>query len=248
MKMIKNPVYTFLILILINVYTAKSQEKSSQQDAEAILQKAIRAHGGTRYNAAAYQFVFRGDTYTFKSKEGSYLYAVKKQEKGKEIYDVIENGVFKRTINNEEKALSKGAVTRHYEALNSVVYFATLPHKLNDASVNKTYKGSTTIKGKTYDALEISFSGDHGDIFHFWIDQKTGIIDYFAYKFTAGGGGTRFRSAYNPRTIDGIRFQDYINYKAASKVAFSELPALYEAGKLKKLSNIDTEQIVNLDK
>ena len=228
--------------------TIDQKEISLQQSADAILQKTIQAHGGDRYNDASYQFIFRENTYTFKNKNGKYFYAVKSVKKGKETYDVIDNGTFKRTIDGVEKKLSKGASKRHSDALNSVIYFATLPHKLNDSSVNKAFKGSTTIKGKTYDAIEISFSGDYGDIFQFWINQETSIIDYFAYKFTAGGGGTRFRSAYNPRTIDGIRFQDYINYKASSGVSFSDLPGLFEQDKLKKLSHIDTEQVINLDK
>ena len=53
--------------------------------------------------------------------------------------------------------------------------------------------------------------------------------------------------AYNTRVIDGITFQDYINYKAAVGTALKDLPALYEKGKLKELSKIETENVVNLN-
>ena len=37
-------------------------------------------------------------------------------------------------------------------------------------------------------------------------------MDYFAYDFETDDSGTRFREAYNARTVGGIRFQDYLNF------------------------------------
>ena len=132
-----------------------------------------------------------------------------------------------------------------------MVYFATLPHKLKDPAVNKSYKGTTTIKGKTYHVLQISFNEegggvDHEDIYHYWINTETNYIDYLAYNFIVNGGGVRFRSAYNPRTVDGIRFQDYVNYKAPKGTPLADLPGLLEKGELKQLSLIETEEVKNL--
>ena len=68
-----------------------------------------------------------------------------------------------------------------------------------------------------------------------------------AYSYSVNDGGVRFRSAYNPRTIDGIRFQDYINWEAPVGTPLKDLPALFEKDKLKELSRIETVDVRNLN-
>ncbi|MGB5274183.1 MAG: DUF6503 family protein, partial [Flavobacteriaceae bacterium] len=119
-------------------------------------------------------------------------------------------------------------------------------------AVNKTYAGETTIKEKNYDVLEITFDQkgggkDHDDEFMYWIDTDTKHIHYLAYRYSSSGGGVRFRSAYNPRMVSGIRFQDFINYEAPVGTPLDSLPGLYEAGKLKELSKIETANVVCLE-
>ena len=72
------------------------------------------------------------------------------------------------------------------------------------------------------------------------------MIDYLAYKFYTGEGGARFRVAYNPREIGGLRFVDYKNYKVDpwKSVDLKDLGEMYETGKLELLSGIVTEDIV----
>jgi hypothetical protein len=38
----------------------------------------------------------------------------------------------------------------------------------------------------------------------------------------------RFRTAFNTRVIDGLTFQDYINYEAPIGTPLKDLPKLYE--------------------
>jgi hypothetical protein len=58
-------------------------------------------------------------------------------------------------------------------------------------------------------------------------------------------GGVRFRAAFNTRVIDGITFQDYINYEAPLETPLTDLPKLYVQGKLKEVSIIRTENVVH---
>jgi len=165
----------------------------------------------------------------------------------------LENGNLTRKENGVKIELTEKQKNRYSGGLNSVIYFATLPYKLQDIAVNKSYQGTTTIKGKTYEVLEIRFEQegggrDHDDVFHYWINQENHIIDYLAYNYQVSGGGVRFRSAYNSRKKGGIIFQDYVNYKAEVGTPLSDLPKLFEQGKLKELSRIETENIINLKK
>jgi hypothetical protein len=55
----------------------------------------------------------------------------------------------------------------------------------------------------------------------------------------------RFREATNARSINGILFQDYINYKPKTEdIALAELEKLFLSDELEKLSEINLENIV----
>ncbi len=220
--------------------------------AEQLLLETFRAHGGNLYHTASYSFEFREKKYAFVHDHGSYVYSVSHDDNGKVILDELKNGTFSRKINGAQTELTQKEISKYTEALNSVIYFATLPYKLRDRAVNKTYAGETTIKEKNYDVLEITFDQkgggkDHDDEFMYWIDTDTKHIHYLAYRYSSSGGGVRFRSAYNPRMVSGIRFQDFINYEAPVGTPLDSLPGLYEAGKLKELSKIETANVVCLE-
>ncbi len=243
------------LLLMMSCKTAKenSPSTSTTDRATYILDQAIKAHGGSLYDNANYQFVFRDNIYTFKNDKEIYSYTALIKKDGKITYDILDNNGLQRTINNVNQNLSKSDQDKYSAGINSVIYFATLPYKLQDPAVNKSYKGSTNIQEKNYEVLEVTFDQvgggkDHDDTFHYWLNKETHLIDYLAYNYAVGKGGVRFRAAYNTRNVDGIVFQDYVNYKADVGTPLIDLPKLYEADQLKKLSVIATEDITNLKK
>ena len=227
---------------------AKSENEQIRQGS-AIISKAIQAHGGELYDQADYTFVFRKNKYHFKNNGGEFTYQVeRKGADGSKIKDVIDNGAFTRFINDNPITLSEKDISKYTQALNSVIYFATLPHKLKDKAVHKSYKGTTNIKGLEYKVVEVFFDkegggADHDDTYHYWVNTQTNMIDYLAYNYTVNGGGARFRSFYNRRNVGGIIFQDYINWGAHKDTPLAQLPALFETGKLKEFSKIVTENV-----
>lgn len=219
---------------------------------EILLKQATHAHGGNLYNSANYSFIFRDNTYQFKNNNEGFKYEKISTKNNLISTDILANGKLIRINNGDTIKLTDKAIKAAYGALNSVIYFATLPHKLNDASVIKTYIGETIIEDKGYNILGITFKqkgggDDFEDEFHYWIDKETNKIDFLAYNYKVNKGGVRFRKAYNRRVVDGITFQDYVNYKAELGTPLKELPELYESGKLKELSKIETENIINLN-
>ncbi|WP_075341480.1 DUF6503 family protein [Tenacibaculum agarivorans] len=257
---------TLLLLLISIVFTYVSCKSEKQEHKElkniekkdvpvskgdSIVNLAITAHGGTLYDSASYKFTFRKKEYTFTNTKDTYQYSVKTQKENQLIEDVLDNGKLTRKVNGEMTTLNPRDNSRYKEALNSVVYFATLPYKLNDGAVNKKYKGEIVIKGENYFVVEITFNQDGGgkdfeDQYYYWIHTKTHTMDYLAYNYKVNNGGVRFRSSYNRRNVDGILFQDYINYKAEVGTPLADLPALFEKGELKEVSRIDTESVVNL--
>ena len=226
--------------------------KTPLSQAEILLAETIKAHGSELYDTAHYRFTFRDKAYTFKNSANTSRYTITSIKKTDTIQDLLENYSLTRTINRKAVSLSEKDIAKYTEALNSVVYFATLPHKLKDKAVNKTYEGRATIKGQNYDLLGISFDQegggkDYDDTFLYWINKQTKTVDYLAYSYSTNDGGVRFRSAFNPRVVEGIRFQDYINYKVPIGTPLQAITTLYEKGSLKELSKIITEDVYKIE-
>ena len=102
--------------------------------------------------------------------------------------------------------------------------------------------------GKTYHLLQITFreqggGEDFDDIYLYWIEKETYLIDYLAYEFYVDGGGKRFREAINRREINGVQFQDYNNYKADDAGDLFIVDDLFREGKLELLSEIINENV-----
>ena len=237
--------------ILLLLLSLSGFSSLTAQNPDKIISNAIKAHGGASYEQAHYQFVFRGNTFEFKNDGARYYYKSIIRKDDKEIINELDNDGFKQTINGQLQELSERQITGYGNSLNSVIYFATLPHKLKDEAVRKKYMGKQTIKGKEYEVVQVTFveeggGTDHDDSFHYWINRSNNEIDYLAYDYQVNKGGVRFRTAENKRRVDGILFQDYVNYKAEVGTALIELPALWEKGQLKELSQIKTEEVLSL--
>ncbi len=242
-------IITVLILFACNSSkTLVIKSSSSTPEAATLLQNTIEAHGGIRYETAHFAFVFRDKNYTFKNNKGEYTYTSAYQKGGHGYRDILANNSFARSQNGVQQELTAKQKSVYGQGVNSVIYFATLPHKLNDPAVNLSYEGSTTISNKSYEILKVTFDEEGGgqdfeDTYFYWINADTKLIDFLAYNYKVNGGGVRFREAYNPRRVGGILFQDYINYKAPIGTPLATLPQMWENKQLKELSRIDTEKI-----
>ena len=97
--------------------------------------------------------------------------------------------------------------------------------------------------------MKVGFSEDGGgrdfdDEYVYWFKTSDFSLDYLAYNFQVDGGGARFRKAYNPRRVGGIRFVDYLNMKPQNDFrVVTAFDSLYEAGGLDSLSLIILEDV-----
>jgi hypothetical protein len=221
---------------------------TSRPDAQQIINRAIHVHGGERYSRSVTEFDFRQYHYRVSRTQGQFTYERRFTDStGNQIEDVLTGEEFTRRINGQIAELSPKQRTDYANSVNSVVYFAFLPYKLNDPAVRKRYVGEAVINGVPYHKIEISFAQEGGgkdfqDVFYYWINQRDYTLQHLAYS----EGGERFRDAYNPRRINGIRFVDYVNYEKADSLEItpvSRYDSLFEAGRLKELSRIELKNI-----
>ncbi|GEO07300.1 MULTISPECIES: DUF6503 family protein [Adhaeribacter] len=248
--------YLLGLLLLIAVLTGCNSHNSGKEavfekstnDPQAIIDKAIAAHGGDKFLQLQVAFDFRDKHYEASRQDGLYSYTRSFTDSTGQVKDVLTNKSFTRTINGQVKDLPAERVKAFSASVNSVIYFALLPFGLNDPAVQKQYLGSATIKQIPYHKIKVTFKQEGGgtdfqDEFLYFINQKSFTMDYFAYTYVTDGGGIRFRQAINPRKVEGILFQDYINFEPLDTINFWKIEQAFTADQLKELSNIELKNI-----
>lgn len=218
--------------------------------AQDIVDKSIAAHGGESYKKFYAAFDFRDKHYTIKRNEGEYLYTRSFIDSTGRYFDELTNQGFKRLRNDTLMMLAEDKVKAFTNSVNSVSYFALLPFGLNDPAVVKKLIGKTSLEGKPYHLIEVSFKQagggtDFEDMFLYWVHTSSYTVDFIAYSYQSNGGGLRFRKAYHPQVVSGIRFQDYINYKPKDEktTQLQDLAALFTNKQLKELSRIEIKNL-----
>lgn len=230
-----------LILFLVVLSCKKEQQLTAQQ----IIDKSIEKSGTYLVSNSLISFQFRDKQYVAERKNGIF----KLNRSFDSITDILSNKGFTRKINGKEIYLQDSISTNYANAVNSVHYFSVLPFGLNDRAVRKRLLPSSTIKGKEYYKVEVTFSEDGGgedfeDVFIYWVEKGSFLIDYLAYSYHTNGGGKRFRVLKEQCVKNGIRFVDYINYKPVNKgVKLIELDKAFEENQLKKVSEIVLKNI-----
>jgi len=219
-------------------------------EAEKIVDKSIAAHGGERYKSARIDFDFRDIHYQIFKSPDRFEYTREFTDSLGQVKDLLNNEGFTRWIDGVEvDTLSEERIGAFSRSVNSVAYFAFLPYGLNDPSAMKSYLGETTLNGENYHLVKVTFQQDGGgedfdDEFLYWIGTEDFYVDFMAYSYHTDGGGVRFREVSSVVTVDGIRFQNYLNFKPEDKnTPVEKMQELYEKGNLELLSEINLENI-----
>ena len=225
--------------------------EKDRSPAQVAIDAALETHGGEAYSQSAISFTFRKSMYRSTRRGGVFGFERWYRDKNDStiyMHDILNNEGFTHYEEGEVKQLDDKTEFSRIETVNSVIYFASLPYGLNDDAVNKEYLGEVEIKGQPYHKVKVWFDQEGGgvdfkDVFIYWIHTENHTMDYLAYLYYTNVGGIRFREAINPRTIEGIRFQDYINYKMDKELDLESIDQRFEAGELEKLSEIRLEEV-----
>ena len=239
--------FFLLCIFLLSCSSEHSKEKQ-------IIEKSVQVYG---WNQKEFSIVFDFRDYRYKltRKPDFFSYQRSTFKKGVLVRDIMtSNSKLKRYLDENPFILSDSLTDIYSNSLNSVMYFFQLPRPLNDPAVIANYNGEKAISNKVYWTLKVKFQEKDGgkdfqDEFRYWIDPKSGYIDYLAYSYLTDGGGTRFRKAKNIRENNGFIFQDYTNFRPVKKFTpLDSLPILYEKGKLILVSEIENKNIKVLNR
>ncbi len=248
-----NKLFILVVLAAIAVSCSPKKEHIETQKSQVqdIIDKSIAFHKMGNLNNAQFSLTFRDIDYTYKNQNGMYEYTRTQTDSiGAIVVDRMNNETLIRTIDGNEADITEEKRAAYTRSVNSVIYFFRLPFGLNDPAVNKVYLGTTTIKGKAYHEIKVTFEQEGGgedfdDVFLYWFDTEDYSMDYLAYLYHTDGGGMRFREAINSRRVNGMLVQDYVNLKPEDeKIDIMTIDELYNKGKLIELSRIINEKVI----
>ncbi|MEL4308276.1 DUF6503 family protein [Joostella sp. CR20] len=240
MKLFSVSLLTFISVLIFSCSTEKT--------AKSIIDDTIEASGMNTLNNKYISFIFRGKKYDSFRNNG--FFELKRTSiDSVETTDVLTNSNFTRLVDGVAQKLADTTVNKYKNSVNSVHYFAYLPYGLDGDAVNKELLGEVEINNQNYYKIKVWFNQDGGgedfeDVFIYWVNTETDKIDFLAYEYHVNEGGMRFREAYNRRTIEGIDFVDYKNYKPKSNDAkLVTLDSLFTNNQLELLSTIELQNV-----
>lgn len=234
--------FSILLFVFLILSCSKTE---SEFTAQQIIDRSIKASGADKVLQSKITFTFRDKVYKATRNNGQFELT----RSFDSIKDVLSNNGFTRSNKGEQVVLSDSIANNYKNSVNSVHYFSVLPFGLNDAAVKKKKLPSVEIKGQQYYKIEVRFSEEGGgedfdDVFIYWVNQESFLIDYLAYEFHTNGGGFRFREVTSEEIKKGIRFVNYANYKPNKQITdVKVIDSLFMKGNLSKVSTINLENI-----
>ncbi|TMM31281.1 deoxyribose-phosphate aldolase [Polaribacter aestuariivivens] len=233
------------ILFLIIACKPAKKELTAQQ----IIDKTIKYSGADKVANSEISFTFRGINYAAVRNDGSFKLFRNYKTDSTTVDEVLTNIGYEKYVNAQSVQVSDTMISKYSNSINSVHYFSVLPFGLNDKAVRKKLLKPSTVNGKGYHKIEITFTEDGGgedfeDVFIYWIGKDDFLIDYLAYAYHTNGGGKRFRVLKEQCVKNGIRFVDYHNYKPLNKnIKLINIDKAFEENQLEKVSEIVLKDI-----
>ncbi len=251
-----------LSLVLIGCGSGDSSRDATDEatDADsltsvAILHEAVEAHGGSVIDTSVVTFTFRGARFHLLHDHGRFQYErITTDSLGQTVREVLANDSLYREVDGQPVPLTDEQRASLNTTVNSVSYFALLPHALTDPAVQSRRLGVDTVRSVPYHRVEVTFQQEGGgpdweDRFVYWFRTDTMAMDFLAYAYGLGEGdddlGHRFREAYNIRTVKGVRFADYINYtdSTITPAILEQYPDRLGSGTLEEVSRIELDSL-----
>ncbi len=216
---------------------------------DGIIALSVDAHKAHLLNNAEVTFDFRDRHFSITRNNGMFRYSREYTDTlGRNVVEFMDNEAVGREIEGQVIQIDSLESEKIQVAINSVVYFASLPLPLQDPAVIARRLEDEQVGDSLYHRIEVTFEKEGGgldyqDRFVYWINSDTKLIDLLAYYFYTDEGGSRFRSVINRRVSpEGIVINEYDNFATVG----GDLPIdeiqnyaqLWKDGRLRHVSQI----------
>lgn len=186
----------------------------------AIIERAISHHGGELFESTRTRFELCSAAGCFGVEAaldgGLFEYVVSRRTAEGERRVRWTNDETEMWLDGEPVALDARLERSAQDWVMGRVYFAFLPYRLLDPGVRWEDRGIVDWEGRSLHEVKVTFEPGtgthHEDEYRYWFDSETGRLEQFAYSFTSGRGGMRFRTAHDFRRVGGILFFDQENF------------------------------------
>lgn len=244
-------IFSILLVLIGSACEYKSEsEKNESSEVERLIEHVKLKHGSEKIEQSDIRFNFRDHKYKYIIEGGEPVkYRIKENDSGEVTTDMWKGEKLTRDIDGETIELSDSLEGLFKSSINSVFYFTFLPLNLSDPAVIPKALDTVTIKNNSYIQVQVTFQEEGGgedfeDIYMYWFHEKNHTLDYLAYEYFTNEGGIRFREAIERQEIEGITFQNYINYKPQNKdIDIKTIHKEFENGNLEEVSRIINENI-----
>lgn len=239
---------SIVLFSLIVTLFACSDMRKEEEPIDELISHIKQKHGSGLITQRNISFTFRGRDYEQRIEEGRSVKFRRFVEEGDTIVDkwIRTESFFERHINGELVTVTDSAKQEHKSAINSVFHFTFLPLFLTNNAVNAEIIDTVSIGTDPYCKIKFTFNKDveldipsTDNIYIYWINLNNKTLDYLAYEYFTNDGGLRFRKAYNRRSIGGITFQDYMNYRPRdTTVTLMTIDEAYNRREIEEVSKI----------
>ena len=234
-----------LLLAVAALFSCEQNTKSDTLSARALLDSAIVAHGGQKFEGATIEFGL--NNYDFALKRDGYNYDyMMYQERDSAMHTVktFNGGI---TYHIDDSLVDPGArqITLIRERVNNVAYDFYIPLSFTGNDVVLTYLGQENMRLKPYHKLKVTYKQIEGAepderAYVLWMDADTYEIDFIAKQNETTSGRKQFMADIKPArgifymilSVAGLTL-----YHLFAKIAYN---------RNNKLTNIDCLAFVGL--
>lgn len=231
-----------LLLAVAALFSCEQNTKSDTLSARALLDSAIVAHGGQKFEGATIEFGL--NNYDFALKRDGYNYDyMMYQERDSAMHTVktFNGGI---TYHIDDSLVDPGArqITLIRERVNNVAYDFYIPLSFTGNDVVLTYLGQENMRLKPYHKLKVTYKQIEGAepderAYVLWMDADTYEIDFIAKQNETTSGRKQFMAAAYKRRVEGLLFSDFELYQTAGRntdVSIDSLGIAYNSGVMRR--------------
>lgn len=245
--------YRFLVFLVftLTLGSCDRQTETPKLTAKTILNKAIEAHGGQRYDGATITFDLNDYRFKFHKSGYNYKHQMSSEKDGAYHTATAFNGGMNYRIEDSLVEQNARLQTMIRTRVNNVAYDFYIPYVFTTNDIVLTDLGTEQLRLRNYHKIKVGYKqieGAEPDLraYVLWIDTETFEIDFIAKQNDEESGRKQFMAAAYKRKVEGMLFSDFELYQTYGRnlqVPIDSLGIAYNIGNMQRRATTKYENI-----